>query len=63
MSMKATIQKTGAILDVFILTKWQTPILAFSTLDDCFGMDRVREFCQVRGLRVIDPSKREARRG
>ena len=61
MSMKSTIQKRGQVIDLFILSKWQVPVLAFTTLNDCFGMDRIREYCQVRGVRVVDLKKGGAR--
>ena len=57
MSMKSTIQKRGHTIDLFILSKWQVPVLAFTTLHDCFGMDRIREYCQVRGVRVVELKK------
>ena len=61
MSMKSTIQKRGQVIDLFILSKWQVTVLAFTTLNDCFGMDRIREYCQVRGVRVVDLKKGGAR--
>ncbi len=57
MSMKATTQKHNQVIDLFILSKWQVPVLAFTTLNDCFGMDRIREYCQTRGVRVVDLKK------
>jgi len=55
--MKATIRRDGPAVDLLILAKWQAPTLAFSTLNDCFGMDRVRGFCLAHGIRITEPKR------
>ena len=61
MSMKATTQKHSQVIDLFILSKWQVPVLAFTTLNDCFGMDRIREYCRAHGVRVVAIKKGDTR--
>ena len=50
--MLATVTKQGKVLTVTTNGRW-----VFKALDDCFGMDRIREWAKSRGVVLVDPAK------